>query len=199
MDNANITDIGTPNDWMHWIAEFQRTFRPGMTTYQLENFVVGRGGETPFGRWRQAQRELFGRIAGLQPNSQITQIQAEDILTCLGLVLAYRRQFDEPTEELEIAEWVAVARVEAGCEMLAHGRVSVGTWKLLRALPPVAFRQIAEEIKSDPDALVQTFLEERQPLLDPVRITQAEFIPAIESIIRETRAIGSDQCSSATR
>jgi hypothetical protein len=189
MVNAGGSIVSPANDWVFWLRQFQEQFRPGMSTYQIENFVIGRGGETPYGRWVQACRELYARIAGLAPDAPLTQIQAEDIATCLGSVLAYRQQFDVPSRELEIAEWVAVARVEAGADMLATGTVSKGTWGLLRALPPNVFREIAAQIKSDPDKLVETFLEGRLPPVEPLAIPANVVARAVNAITSQAHRI----------
>jgi hypothetical protein len=180
------------DNWREWLTAFQAGFNPGMSQWQIANFVVARGGETPYGRWVQCCRELFARLAGLTGQSRVTQHQADDLCTLLGLMLAYRQQFDQPTQDLEICEWVATARAEAGCELLANGRVSMQTWRMLRALPHEHFIQLANEIATRPQELVAQYIHGRIPPAEPVDVDRLQVNRALLEFALNTPRIEAD-------
>ena len=56
--------------------------QPGHSEYQIDHFIVGRGNWTPWGRYRQALREIDKRLRGLsqlRDDRELAQVDLEEL------------------------------------------------------------------------------------------------------------------------
>lgn len=154
------------------LGKLIENFDNGHSRFQLQHFVIAMAGLTPYGMWRQAQRELDTRLPELcRLNLEILELEAKT-LTDLEKLKLYTMRRDRARigrESVEIARMIEVLQEpfkdctdeqldhfdaehciltvshRAKSDMADMGRLSSQTEDMIRCLPSDRAALIAKE------------------------------------------------------
>ena len=172
------------------LAGLLRDHRMFHTEFQMDYFITGRSGETDWGKYRQALRELEKRHRALEDLYHELAQKERELRRHKALIADTEREFarfyeqasilkdllgeldDEMKARLDAQEWEAQARAKMAKELMAHGRLSDRTLDLLVSLPREMKTRLVDEMNRDQKRLISSVLAKDSGIIqsapDPV-------------------------------
>jgi hypothetical protein len=144
--------------------------------FQMDHFITGASGRTPYGRYKQALRELSRRVESLEASYRERETKLRELAKLDEQIMATEKEFKRfyiqgmalkkkvgdlsngRRDVLEADEWIAQVRVLAAKDLFASGRISGKTLDMIVTMPFEKKQALLKDIKENVPALIDWFV-----------------------------------------
>lgn len=141
-------------------------FNDAHSPFQIDHFIIGESGETLWGMYQQALRELIARLQGAS-HKPMSPGQRAECVRFLAIAIAIKKQFGEITQErrdeLDRDMWLARFKRMAALDLLSEYQITRGTWRVVLHVPQVFRADLVDTMINRPQELKNWLLESDSP------------------------------------
>lgn len=136
------------------------------SSFQIDHFIIGESGETLYGMYQQALREVSARICSSKDGS-VSPTQQIECARFLAIAIAIKRQLGEITperrDELDRDMWLARFKRMAALDLLAEHYITRGTWRVILNTPKAFRAELVDTMLNRPEELKNWLLGSDSP------------------------------------